>query len=98
MFSVAYSVPSQLAADEEKVTGVSHSAMYFAVQGLFAGVATGIATGIVLTALKANSGQGTVNGPVSYMTLICAAGTVVSFALTFLLPRSLKELGKESKT
>lgn len=98
MFSVAYSVPSQLAADEEKVTGVSHSAMYFAVQGLFAGVATGIATGIVLTALKANSGQGTVNGPVSYMTLICAAGTLVSFALTFLLPRSLKELGKESKT
>ena len=98
MFSVAYSVPSQLAADEEKVTGVSHSAMYFAVQGLFAGVATGIATGIVKNVLKTHSGEGTVNGPMAYMTLICAAGTVVSYLLTYTLPKSLKELGKESKS
>ena len=52
MFSVSYSIPSQLAADESEATGVSNSAMYFAIQGLFSGIATGIATGIVLVALK----------------------------------------------
>ena len=45
LFSVAYSIPAQLAAEDEDKTGISHSAMYFAVQGLFSGVATGIATG-----------------------------------------------------
>ena len=52
LFAVAYSIPSQLAADDEKRTGISHSAMYFAVQGLFSGVATGLGAGVVLTALK----------------------------------------------
>ena len=49
LFSVAYSVPAQLAAEEQEKTGISNSAMYFAVQGLFAGVATGLGTGIVLS-------------------------------------------------
>ena len=90
MFAVAYSVPSQLAADEEKKSGVSNSAMYFAVQGLFAGIATGIGTGVVLTALKTS-------GLVGYMTPICAAATVISFVLTFILPKSVITMGKESK-
>ena len=55
LFSVAYSIPSQLAVEEERRSGVSHSAMYFAVQGLFAGVASGIATGLILVALKDNT-------------------------------------------
>ena len=96
MFAVAYSIPSQLAAEDEKRTGISHSAMYFAVQGLFAGVATGIGTGIVLTALK-----GTEEAPtdaIIYMTLICAIACLISFALTFILPRSLSELGREQPT
>ena len=42
MFAVAYSIPSQLAADDEARTGRSHAAMYFAVQGLFSGIASGI--------------------------------------------------------
>lgn len=91
MFAVAYSVPSQLAAEEEEKTGVTNSAMYFAVQGLFAGVASGLATGVVLTVLKKIG----VNA-VSYMTLICAIGTVVAFALTFILPKKLMEMGREA--
>ena len=96
LFAVAYSVPSQLAADEEKKTGVSNSAMYFAVQGLFAGVATGIATGIVLTALK--GGEDSHSDAIRYMTLICAAGVLISFALTFILPKSVTEMGREEGT
>ena len=93
LFAVAYSVPSQLAADEEEKTGVSNSAMYFAVQGLFSGVATGIGANTVLTALKGSEDAN--SGAIRYMTLICALGTLISFALTFVLPKSITGLGKE---
>ena len=90
MFAVAYSIPSQLAADDEKRTGISHSAMYFAVQGLFAGVASGIGGYAVLTALKTHAKS-------PYITLITAIACVAAFALTFILPRSIVLLGKEEK-
>ncbi len=88
IFSVAYSIPSQLAADDEKRTGISHSAMYFAVQGLFAGIASGLGSGVVLTALK------TANA-VMWMTLISSVACVVAFGFTYILPQSIVRLGKE---
>lgn len=88
MFSVAYSVPSQLAAEEEQKTGVSNAAMYFAVQGLFAGVASGIGGTAVLTLLKTTDN-------VRWMTPICAVGVLAAFLLTFLLPRSIRDMGKK---
>ena len=94
LFAVSYSVPSQLAADEEARTGQSNSAMYFAVQGLFSAVAAGIATGPVLTGLKGD-GQG--QSAMIYMTLICAAAMIVACALTFVLPKTVKQIGKENK-
>ena len=75
----------------EKKTNISHSAMYFAVQGLFSGVATGIATGVVLVALKQS-------GTIAYLTLISAIAFVVAFAFTFILPRSIVELGRVKNT
>ena len=90
IFSVAYSIPSQLAADDEKRTGISHSAMYFAVQGLFSGVASGLATGIVLVALKKTDS-------ITYMTLISAIACVIAFAFTYILPQSIVQLGREKK-
>lgn len=95
LFSVAYSVPAQLAAEEEERTGVSNSAMYFAVQGLFSGVATGIGTGVVLTALKGTESAD--SGAIFYLTLICAAGTIAAAVLTFFLPRSILSMGAKSK-
>ena len=98
LFSVAYSVPSQLAADEEKKTGIANSAMYFAVQGLFSGVATAIGSYVVLNALKAAAGSisdtSSVN-PIYFMTAVSAAGTLLSFVLTYMLPRSLVDMGKK---
>lgn len=91
LFAVAYSVPSQLAAEDEARTGITRSAMYFAVQGLFAGVASGIATGIVLVVLKQYGGM-------SYLTLISAIAMAVSLAGTWLLPHSIARLGKKEKT
>lgn len=100
LFSVAYSVPSQLAADEEKKTGIANSAMYFAVQGLFSGVATAIGSYVVLNALKAAAGSisdtSSVN-PIYFVTAVSAAGTLLSFVLTYMLPRSLVDMGKKHK-
>ncbi|MBR6406413.1 MAG: MFS transporter [Lachnospiraceae bacterium] len=93
LFAVAYSVPAELAAEEEKKTGISNSAMYFAVQGLFSGVAAGIGTGVVLTALKGKEGQN--SGAIVYMTLISAIAMLVGFLLTYILPRSIVKMGKE---
>ena len=90
LFAVAYSVPSQLAADEEQQTGISNSAMYFAVQGLFSGVATGIGAGVVLTALKTQNA-------ITYLTLISAAGTLIAFIFTFFLPASVRRIGLNTK-
>ncbi len=95
MFAVAYSIPSQLAAEEEQKNGVSNSAMYFAVQGLFAGVASGIGSGIVLTAFKKGSEKG--GSAMIFLTVISAAGALVSFALTFILPKTMIYLGKVEK-
>ena len=114
LFSVAYSIPSQLAVEEEQRSGVSHSAMYFAVQGLFSGVASGIATGLILVALKDNkialfgmkvpeviAGIETGNmvdpSAVVLMTLLAGVFCLIAFGLMFLLPKSLKEFGKEKK-
>lgn len=102
MFAVAYSIPSQLAAEEEEKTGITNSAMYFAVQGLFAGIATGIGTGIVLTALKKASevpegAAATGVRAMAFLTLISAGATLLAFILTFILPKSLMKLGKEQK-
>ena len=95
MFAVAYSIPSKLAADDEKETGISHSAMYFAVQGLFAGIASGIGGAAVLTILKTNF---LFDRPATfYITAIAASACFIAFILVFILPKSLRLLGKEEK-
>ena len=95
LFSVSYSVPSQLAAEEEDKTGVANSAMYFAVQGLFQGISTGNATGVVLTAMKEGSKPGTGGTAIAWMTVIAAAGTLVALLLSYWLPKSLIKMGKK---
>ncbi len=94
IFASAYSIPSQLAAEEEARTGISNSAMYFAVQGLFDGVASGIGAGLVLTALKQAS-LGKEPGPIIYLTLIAGLATLFAAFLTIILPKSVLNIGKK---
>ena len=89
-FSVAYTIPSQLAASENERTGICVSSMYFAVQGLFEGIAAGIASGVILVFLKQS-------GFVPYMTLIIAALCMLAFVLAIFLPKSIALMGKENK-
>ena len=95
MFAVAYSIPSQLAADDEKKTGRSHAAMYFAVQGLFSGIASGIGGTALLTLLKKT--ELWEHKSTFYITVAAAIAALIAFGLAFLLPKSISELGKEKK-
>lgn len=93
MFAVAYSIPSQIAADDEKKTGISHGAMYFAIQGLFAGIASGIGGTAILTLLKKTEFFG--HKGTFYITITAAVACLVSFALAFFLPKTIATLGKK---
>lgn len=87
-FSIGYVVPSELAVKEKKETGISHPAMYFAVQGLVGGVSTGISTGLLWVNLK-NTGNTWLMGIV--VAIACVVSLVL--ALSF-LPKSLDDVGK----
>ena len=111
-FSVSYTVPSQIAADEKAKTGVSHPAMYFAIQGLFGAGITAISTGIVWVNIKnipsSNSfffavpdatkldeaGNVIGGGGAGLLCLIVAISCLISFGLSFLLPKSLVNVGR----
>lgn len=100
-FSVAYAIPSQLAADEKEKSGVSHPAMYFAIQGLFEAVVSAIAVGVVWVNLKTIPAQGNLflqpAGGSGLLNLIVAISCVAAFFLSFLLPKSLENYGKKNK-
>ena len=98
-FSVSYTIPSQIAADEKENKGLSYPAMYFAVQGLFEAIVSAISTGIIWINFKKiepsssfffNPGGGT-----GLLTFVVACGCILSFSLSFFLPKSLTNLGKK---
>ena len=89
-FSITYTVPSFLAAEQSKEIGRNISSMYFAVQGLFEGVAAGFATSVLLVFLKRQ-------GYVEYMTIIVAFFCMIAFVMSFFLPEKVVMMGKAGK-
>ena len=89
-FSIGYIVPSFLAVKEEKETGISHPAMYFAIQGLASGIATGLSTGIVWVNLKDG-------GNTYLMGIVVAISCIITVLLTIFMPKSLNDVGKVEK-
>lgn len=87
-FSVSYTVPSHLAAEENKRSGICASSMYFAVQGLFEGISSGAATGLILVYLKQAD-------LIQYMTIIVASFCMLAFVIAFFLPKTIANIGKE---
>ncbi len=88
-FSVTYTIPSHRAAVRKEESETA-SSMYFAIQGLFEGASTGVASGLILVFLKQN-------GYVSILTLIVAAACMLAFMMSYLLPRSISQIGKQEE-
>jgi len=88
-FSVTYLIPSTRAALRAG-ENESASSMYYAIQGLFEAAAAAIAGSVILTLLKTN-------GLVNLTTIIVAVVCVAAFALSFVLPKSITDIGKVHK-
>ena len=71
--------------------------MYFAVQGLFAGVASGIGGAFMLNLLKKSEPviEGTPN--TIFITLVASVAMAVSLVLMVFLPKTVLRMGKEEK-
>ena len=87
LFSITYIVPTNLAQRELWSSGNSVASMYFAVQGLFEGVAAGIATGPILTFLKDKD----VIYLLPIVVIVCCA---IAFVMSIFFPREIKYMGK----
>ena len=88
-FSITYTVPTHLAQREMEKSGQSVASMYFAVQGLFEGIAAGIATGPILTLLKDKD----VIALLSIVVIVCCA---IAFLMSFRFPKEIRDMGKEA--
>jgi Na+/melibiose symporter-like transporter len=88
-FSVSYTIPTYLARKELQEHGNDVASMYFAVQGLFEGIAAGIATGFILVMLKAHDA-------IVLLPVIVAICCGVAFVMTFYFKDHLANMGKET--
>jgi Na+/melibiose symporter-like transporter len=89
-FSVTYTVPTHLAAIEEEKSGKKVASMYFAVQGVFEGIAAGIATGLILVTLKDKN-------VISLLPLIVAGTCAIAFIMSFVFKKDISLMGKNNK-
>ncbi len=89
-FSITYSVPSNIAELEYQRTGKTVSAMYFAVQGVFEGIAAGIATGIILVALKRFD-------CIWLLPIIASLTCVIGFIMSYKFNQDISLMGKEKE-
>ncbi len=90
-FSVTYTVPSHLAAREFEKSGASVASMYFAVEGLFEGIAAGIATGPILVTLKDTES-------IHLLPVVVAVTCLAAFVMSLFFPRTIAGLGKNGST
>lgn len=86
-FSITYIVPTNLAKRELEQNGNSVSGMYFAVQGMFEGVAAGIGTGLILVALKDHD----VIYLLPVVVIVCC---VIAIVMSFFFPDEIKYMSK----
>jgi hypothetical protein len=87
-FSVTYTVPTHLARQEFEKTNNNVATMYFAVQGLFEGIAAGIATGFILVTLKAKD-------CISLLPIVVMICCLIAFVMSFAFSKSISQMGKK---
>ena len=88
--SVGYAIPSIYAQMDYKKTGISHSAMYFAVQTLAASITGAISSGIVWINLR--------NNDLSWILgIVVASATFLAMIIALFLPKEINNFGKIRK-
>ncbi len=99
-FSISYTVPAQLAAEENERAGAAvASTMFFAVQGLAEAISASLATQVLLVFIRtfAQNNAESAGPLVKFFPVIVAAFCMIAFVMAFFLPRNIAVIGKESK-
>ena len=94
-FSAPTAMPTQIAADQKRTTGVSHPSMYFAVQGLVTAVVGAFSTGLVWPNLRNITPGGNQVFGAHLMPYIAALGCVLAFFIAAKLPKMFDSFGKD---
>lgn len=89
-FSITYTVPTHLAQVEFEQSGKTVATMFFAVQGVFEGIASGIATGLILVTLKDLD-------KISLLPIIVAVCCMTAFFMSFGFNNVVALMGKDRK-
>jgi MFS family permease len=99
-FSITYTVPAQLASEENEKSNVCASSMYFAVQGLFEAVSAALATQAILTGIRTLfTPEGAEMGALmKFFPFFVAGFCMIAFVMAFFLPKSMAYIGKKDKT
>ena len=99
-FSITYTVPAQLASEENEKSNVCASSMYFAVQGLFEAISAALATQAILTGIRTLfTPEGAEMGALmKFFPFFVAGFCMIAFVMAFFLPKSMAYIGKKDKT
>lgn len=89
-FSINYTVPTYLAQKEHEKSGKDVATMYFAIQGIFEGVASGIATGVILEALRNYNHA-------EFIPIVIIVACLGAFTMSFFLTKNINQMGKKNK-
>ncbi len=99
-FSITYTVPAQLASEENEKNNVCASSMYFAVQGLFEAVSAALATQVVLVGIRTLfTPEGAETGALmKFFPFFVSGFCMLAFVMAFFLPKAIAYIGKKDKT
>ena len=92
-FSAPTAMPTQIAADQKRTTGVSHPSMYFALQGIVNSIVGALGTGLIWPNLRNVSiGGNDLAGAhsMTYLVIICCIAAIFACKK---LPKEYDQLG-----
>ena len=94
-FSAPTAMPTQIAANQKKETGISHPSMYFALQGIVNSIVAALGPGLIWPNLRNISIGGNDLAGTHAMTYIVILCSVAAIFVCKKLPKEYDELGRK---
>lgn len=94
-FSAPTAMPTQIAAEQKRQTGISHPSMYFAVQGIVNSIVGALGTGLIWPNLRNVSIGGNDLAGTHAMTYIVMIFCVLAILAANKLPKEYDQLGQK---
>ena len=96
-FSAPTAMPTQIAADQKRLTGKSHPSMFFAVQGIVNSIVAAIGPGLIWPNLRNVSIAGNDLAGTHMMTYFVIVFAILAIVAAGKLPEEYNQLGRAKK-